>query len=120
MNEFIDRINGMQDGDTVTLSVPIGGGQTVNIEGTVKVDANGKVTITATQSEVKVFDVPVPIENVSITIDRGNGLSYGDTVKAEFNGKVTVPDSLGSGSAEFNGTQMEINTSTNKLTCMFS
>ena len=52
MNEFIDRINGMQDGDTVTLSVPIGGGQTVNIEGTVKVESNGKVTITASKAEV--------------------------------------------------------------------
>ena len=116
MNEFIDRINGMQDGDTVTLSVPIGGGQTVNIEGTVKVESNGKVTITASKAEVPFRDKTIPINDASITIDRGNGLSHGDTVNANFNGKIEIPSDLGGGSGEFKDTSMSINTSTNKLT----
>ena len=44
MDEALLRINEIEDGDTVTVTVPVGGNE-IQVTGTAHVDANGTVSI---------------------------------------------------------------------------
>lgn len=93
MNELVDIINGVQDGDKITVNVPIIGDVPITITGNAKVSSDGKITINANEGCSIDTGIPlvntIDISNISLVINRGEGINYGDNISANISANAT-------------------------------
>lgn len=84
MNELVDAINGVQNGDQISVSVPLIDGQPLVVEGKAEVDSSGNVTIHANDTSIPGVPVvgEIDVSDIVLTIQRGDGINPGDTINA--------------------------------------
>ena len=105
--QMIEQINGIQDGQHVSVTIPMGGSN-VEVSGTASVDSSGNVTI-AVDPGTEISGVVA--QDVKITIPRGNGVTAETGFEATLSGKVSAGTI---GDIPINGTKISV--SDNKVT----
>ena len=117
MNEMVDAINGIQNGDNIVVSVPLIEGSPLVVKGHAEVDASGNVTIRANSTTIPGIPVvgEVDVSNIALTIHRGDAIT-GDTFSASLSADAYASVGLFSKSISINNASLTVDLANNTLT----
>ncbi len=114
MNDLVNTINNIQNGDSLTVSVPLIDGNPLVINGHAEVDASGNVTIRADKTQISGIPIvdTINVSNIVLTIERGNGIEEGGIINATISAKA----SKGFLSASIDNANLSVDLTNNTLT----